>query len=251
MPRTPQPLEGHADASDSQAQGTLVKLPVGEDAALLASLLAANASAPNGSSSWAGTRTAPTSAASSAPPTSSPNAATNGVATIRELTGGDGAHAVRKASAPPRLRHVLRRRPRRRPSSAGSAPPSTRQVHSALAPSCATSPLPAVSPPRAHIEQLLPDVLDGRIQPGQLFDRTVGLNNVPDGYRAMADREALKVLSSLEFHHLVRSDRRVRRGRRTGHLATAGPGRQSDGARHLVTTARVRTMLGVQHADHL
>jgi hypothetical protein len=28
----------------------------------------------------------------------------------------------------------------------------------------------------------------------RVFDRTVGLNGVPDGYRAMADREALKVL---------------------------------------------------------
>jgi threonine dehydrogenase-like Zn-dependent dehydrogenase len=37
-------------------------------------------------------------------------------------------------------------------------------------------------------------VLVGTIQPGQLFDRTVGLDEVTDGYRAMAAREALKVL---------------------------------------------------------
>jgi threonine dehydrogenase-like Zn-dependent dehydrogenase len=43
-------------------------------------------------------------------------------------------------------------------------------------------------------EQLLPDVLDGTVQPGKVFDRTVDLDGVPDGYRAMADREALKVL---------------------------------------------------------
>jgi threonine dehydrogenase-like Zn-dependent dehydrogenase len=51
-----------------------------------------------------------------------------------------------------------------------------------------------VAPARAYIEDLLPDVLDGRIQPGRVFDRTVGLDEVPAGYRAMADREALKVL---------------------------------------------------------
>ena len=45
-----------------------------------------------------------------------------------------------------------------------------------------------------YIEQLLPDVLDGTVQPGRVFDRTVALDEVPDGYRAMADREALKVL---------------------------------------------------------
>ena len=51
-----------------------------------------------------------------------------------------------------------------------------------------------ISPARAYIEELLPDVLDGAIEPGKVFDRTVGLDDVPAGYRAMADREALKVL---------------------------------------------------------
>jgi threonine dehydrogenase-like Zn-dependent dehydrogenase len=51
-----------------------------------------------------------------------------------------------------------------------------------------------VAPARAYIEELLPDVLEGRIEPGRVFDRTVSLDQVPDGYRAMADREALKVL---------------------------------------------------------
>ena len=37
-------------------------------------------------------------------------------------------------------------------------------------------------------------MLEGRIEPGRVFDRTVGLDQVADGYRAMADREALKVL---------------------------------------------------------
>lgn len=51
-----------------------------------------------------------------------------------------------------------------------------------------------VAPSRAYIPELLPDVLDGRIEPGRVFDRTVGLADVPEGYRAMNDREALKVL---------------------------------------------------------
>jgi threonine dehydrogenase-like Zn-dependent dehydrogenase len=50
------------------------------------------------------------------------------------------------------------------------------------------------APVRAHIEELLPDILDGRIQPGRVFDRTVDLNGVPEGYRAMADRESIKVM---------------------------------------------------------
>ena len=50
------------------------------------------------------------------------------------------------------------------------------------------------APARAYIEELLPDVLEGRLQPGRVFDRTVPLDDVPDGYRAMNEREALKVL---------------------------------------------------------
>lgn len=50
------------------------------------------------------------------------------------------------------------------------------------------------APTRAYIEELLPDVMEGRIEPGLVFDRTVDLDGVPQGYRAMNDREALKVL---------------------------------------------------------
>src|SRR6266702_6228200 len=50
------------------------------------------------------------------------------------------------------------------------------------------------APVRAYIEELLPDVLEGTIEPGRVFDRAIGLDGVPDGYRAMAAREALKVL---------------------------------------------------------
>ena len=50
------------------------------------------------------------------------------------------------------------------------------------------------APVRAYIEELLPDVLEGKIEPGRVFDRTVGLDGVPDGYRAMNDREAIKVM---------------------------------------------------------
>jgi len=53
------------------------------------------------------------------------------------------------------------------------------------------------APARAYIEELLPDVLDGRIEPGRVFDRVVGLDEVPDGYRAMNDREAIKVMVTL------------------------------------------------------
>src|SRR5438034_464201 len=53
------------------------------------------------------------------------------------------------------------------------------------------------APARAYIEELLPDVLEGRIEPGRVFDRVMRLDEVPDGYRAMNDREAIKVLTDV------------------------------------------------------
>ena len=53
------------------------------------------------------------------------------------------------------------------------------------------------APARAYIEELLPDVLDGRIEPGRVFDRVGTLDDVPDGYRAMNDRDAIKVMIEL------------------------------------------------------
>ena len=50
------------------------------------------------------------------------------------------------------------------------------------------------APVRAYIEDLLPDVLEGRIEPGRVFDRVTDIEGVPDGYRAMNDRESIKVM---------------------------------------------------------
>ena len=40
-------------------------------------------------------------------------------------------------------------------------------------------------------------VLEGRIQPGRVFDRNFTLDRTPDAYRAMADRRTLKALITL------------------------------------------------------
>jgi threonine dehydrogenase-like Zn-dependent dehydrogenase len=50
------------------------------------------------------------------------------------------------------------------------------------------------APVRAYIEELLPDILEGTIDPGRVFDREVRLDEVPEGYRAMNDRESIKVM---------------------------------------------------------
>jgi hypothetical protein len=50
------------------------------------------------------------------------------------------------------------------------------------------------APVRAYVDELLPDILEGRIEPGRVFDRSVSLDDVPDGYRAMNERESIKVM---------------------------------------------------------
>lgn len=50
------------------------------------------------------------------------------------------------------------------------------------------------APARAYMDELLPDVLEGRIEPGKVFDFAGDISKVPDGYRAMHDRKAIKAI---------------------------------------------------------
>ncbi|MGH3474497.1 MAG: zinc-dependent alcohol dehydrogenase family protein [Aeromicrobium sp.] len=54
-----------------------------------------------------------------------------------------------------------------------------------------------VAPARAYIEELLPDVLDGTVSPGVVFDQTLPLDKVADGYRAMDERTSIKTMLSI------------------------------------------------------
>ena len=50
------------------------------------------------------------------------------------------------------------------------------------------------APVRAYIEELLPDILNGTIEPGKVFDVTTDMDGVPQGYKDMDERSSLKVL---------------------------------------------------------
>ena len=50
------------------------------------------------------------------------------------------------------------------------------------------------APVRAYIDELLPDVLEGRIEPGRVFDSVLSLDEVVAGYRAMDERKSIKVM---------------------------------------------------------
>jgi threonine dehydrogenase-like Zn-dependent dehydrogenase len=51
-----------------------------------------------------------------------------------------------------------------------------------------------MAPVRAYLPELLKLVVDGTIDPGQVFDTTLPLDEVADGYRAMDERRSIKVL---------------------------------------------------------
>ena len=118
-----------------------------------------------------------------------------GIERVRELTGGQGTHAVLECvghlPAYEQAMGVVR---------AGGV------VSRVGVPQYTDGPIGfgmfgrnvtltgGAAPVRAYIEELLPDVLDGTIQPGRVFDHTVGLEDTPGAYRAMDAREALKVM---------------------------------------------------------
>lgn len=50
------------------------------------------------------------------------------------------------------------------------------------------------APVRAYLDDAVPRVLSGEINPGRVFDKAVSLDDVAEGYKAMDSREALKVI---------------------------------------------------------
>ena len=118
-----------------------------------------------------------------------------GIERVRELTGGDGTHTVLECvGLEPAIETafgVVRDGGTVSRVGAPQYPDVPAGVRVFLRNITLTG---GVAPARAYIEDLLPDILDGRIEPGKVFDRTVALDDVPGGYQAMADREALKVL---------------------------------------------------------
>jgi threonine dehydrogenase-like Zn-dependent dehydrogenase len=114
---------------------------------------------------------------------------------VRELTGGFGAHSVLECVglAESMLTAISIARPGGAVGRVGVPQDETMPASGpAFYHNVTVSGGPA--PTRAYIQELLPDVLEGRIEPGRVFDRVVRLEEVPDGYRTMNDRQSIKVL---------------------------------------------------------
>jgi hypothetical protein len=216
-----------------QAQGTLVKLPVGEHSELLPSLLTLSDVFCTGHhcavTAGVGPRTSVTVIGDGAVGLSAVLAAKRlgagrillmghhkdrtdlgrefgatdivagrgeeGIERVRELTGGDGTHAVLECVGTRQAIETAFAVARDGGVVSRVGAPQYEEVPMGFDEFMRNVTLTGgVAPARAYIEELLPEVLDGAIQPGRVFDRTIGLEEVPDGYRAMAARQALKVL---------------------------------------------------------
>ena len=119
-----------------------------------------------------------------------------GVTEVRELTGGHGTHVVLEAVGNmPAYQQAL-----------GVVRPGG-VISRVGVPQYEDAPIGMGSlfrhnlrlaggpaPVRAYIEELMPDILDGTIEPGKVLDTTTDLDGVPAGYRGMAERNSLKVL---------------------------------------------------------
>jgi threonine dehydrogenase-like Zn-dependent dehydrogenase len=118
-----------------------------------------------------------------------------GVARVRELTNGLGAHSIIEGVGSRQAMETAMAvvRPGGAVGRLGvphyDAVPATRET---FYNNVTVSGGPA--PVRAYIEELMPDVLEGRVHPGRVFDRVTDIDGVPDGYRAMDAREAIKVM---------------------------------------------------------
>ncbi len=117
------------------------------------------------------------------------------IARVKERTGGFGAHSALECvgTAEAMLMAVGMVRPGGAVGRVGvphypTIPAAPRTFYDNV--TIAGGPAPA----RAYIEELLQDVLEGRIEPGRVFDRSLDLDEAAEGYRAMDARESIKVM---------------------------------------------------------
>jgi threonine dehydrogenase-like Zn-dependent dehydrogenase len=114
---------------------------------------------------------------------------------VRELTGGVGAHSVLECvgHGASMLTALSIARPGGAVGRVGV--PQERTIPAGQTTFFANVTIAGgPAPVRAYMDELLPEILEGRIQPGRVFDRVTNLDGVPDGYRAMNEREAIKVM---------------------------------------------------------
>jgi len=118
-----------------------------------------------------------------------------GIAKVKELLGGDGAHSVLEcvgtASSMAMALGVVR--DFGTIGRVGAA--QYQQIDFGFGPLMRNITISGgVAPVRAYIEELMADIIDGKIEPGKVFDLEVSLTDIAQGYAAMANRTKIKAL---------------------------------------------------------
>jgi threonine dehydrogenase-like Zn-dependent dehydrogenase len=119
-----------------------------------------------------------------------------GIEKVRDLTGGDGTHVVIEAVGhmPAYEQAVGVVRPGGVISRVGVPQYDNAPVGFASLFGRNITLTGGPAPARAYIHTLMPGVLDGEVNPGRVFDRELALDRIPEGYKEMDSRQALKVL---------------------------------------------------------
>jgi Aldo/keto reductase family/Zinc-binding dehydrogenase len=120
----------------------------------------------------------------------------DGIQKVRDLTGGDGTHVVIEAVGhmPAYEQAVGVVRPGGVISRVGVPQYDNAPVGfgSLFGSNITLTGGPA--PARAYIRTLMPGILAGQVNPGRVFDRELTLDQIPERYKEMDSRQALKVL---------------------------------------------------------
>lgn len=120
---------------------------------------------------------------------------TDGVARVEELLGGIGADAVLECvgTKESMQQAIDAARPGGRVGYVGvPAGGAELPIRSLFSSNVAVGG--GVAPVRAYIDELLPEVLSGAIEPGRVFDLELPLKDIAEAYQAMDERRSIKTL---------------------------------------------------------
>ena len=118
-----------------------------------------------------------------------------GIAKVRELTAGDGAHSVLECVGTLSSMEMALGVVRDGGTVGRVGAAQYEQIPFGFGPLMKNISISGgVAPARAYIEELMVDVLNGSIEPGRVFDLEVSLDDIAEGYAAMAARTKIKAL---------------------------------------------------------
>ena len=121
-----------------------------------------------------------------------------GIAKVKELLGGDGAHSVLECVGTADSMEMALGVVRDYGTIGRVGAAQYQTIPFGFGPLMRNVSISGgVAPARAYIEELMVDVLNGSIEPGRVFDLEVSLDDIAQGYAQMANRTKIKALVRL------------------------------------------------------